>query len=407
MAHMKRVIYDLYRRLKVRLNYWLDRGIEFCDMVLMDAYRLPWPAGQSAMKRVARWVGNVGWLLRDFPRLSVHKLVGPDWTIVFVGRDVGLREVSCLFFQEEVIPHELGRVALWELSARTQQWIVEGADLVVCELGCVNPWSPRAALKFTTPTWIQQVLAIPESTETLIAGKKFATERHRLNKAQRTGFDYRFSQSRADFDHFHQHMYLPYVKARHGHLSLTASRHHQKRWFDRGGLVLVTQDDKPVAGLLCHMCNGTFFDLERGVLEADCRLFKQGIGTMITWHAMNWAHDQGAKLYDMGGSHAWTSNGSFTSKRRWGARVVSRRRIYGEWTFLLQDLPPSLQAYLNDLGFIGEIGGAFYRVWLSNGSDSIAEDDLKAQLLSANEYGLDGLLVVSFNSPPAVYDATT
>lgn len=403
------MVYKLYRWGKVRINHLLDRVIDLCNLVLIHAYRFPWPAAQNIAQGIARYVGDVSWLLRDFPRLSAYKLVGEDWTIVFVGGDIGLREICHLFFEEEVDRQELGRIALWKLSAQTQQWLAEAVDLVVCELSRIHPRPPRAALTFAIPIWIQQILTIPESLESLISGKKFATERHRLNKAKRDGFSCRFSQSEADFHDFYYHMYWPYVRARHGDLALIPPYQGHWRWIDRGGgLVLVTQHNKPVAGALCYVANDTCFDIDRGVWEADSQLLKQGIETIITWYAINWARDQGAKIYDMGAlPHAWRSDGAFKAKRRWGARVVRRKRIYGVWTFLARNLSRSPQDYLNKLGLITEVDGKFCSVLINSDTALIEGTDIHNELLAAKEEGLSGLAIVSPNAVEVIYDSVS
>jgi hypothetical protein len=406
MISEKGILFRLYIYGKVRLNYLVDRIIDLSDMVLMDAYRLPWPMAQNAVKKITRYVGDISWLLRAYPRLPAYELAGTEWTIIFVGEDRNLLEMRHLFFpEEEVAQQELGRIALWRLPVQTQQWLAEGIDLVICELGRIHPNRPKAPITFTVPIWIQQVLVIPEPLESLISGKKSATERHRLNKARRTGFNYRLSQSKADFEHFCYHMYLPYVKTRHGHLAIERRYEDQwRRWCTRGGLVLVTQHDKPVAAVLCYMANDVCFDLNRGVLEADPQLLKLGIETMITWYAITWARGQGARIYNMGATRARCSNGSFNAKRRWGARVVRPERIYGTWTFLAQNLSQSLQVYLNKLGFISEVGGKFYGVLLSTDPTSIIETDVDKKLSAIKGQGLDGWIVISTDSKPIIYD---
>lgn len=401
------LVFRLYRRGKVWLNYLLDRVIDLCDLFLMDVYRLPWSTAQNTARRIARCVGDIACLLRSFPRLSAYRLEGPQFTIVFVGTDQGLLEIGHLFFpEEEIQPQEIGRIALWRLSRRARQLLSEGrADLVICELSRIHPRRPQAPISFTVPVWVQQSLTIPEPLKSLISGKRYATERHRLNKARHTGFGYTFSQSRTDFDHFHYHMYLPYVTTRHDGRALTARYEHQwRRWFVKGGVVLVTQYDKPVAGVLCYIVGDTCFDIERGVLEADPKLFRQGIETMITWYAIDWAHQHGAKTYNMGGSRGWRSSGSFNSKRRWGARVVRRRRIYRTWTFLGQELCSALQGQLDELGFISEIDGRFYGVMLSSVPASAAEIDVDRELSAARDQGLDGLVVISANCKPVIHE---
>jgi hypothetical protein len=402
------ILYRLYRQSKVWLNYLLDRVIDLCDMVLMDAYQFPWPEVQDIAQRIARYVGDISWCLRDFPRLSAYRLIGADLTVIFVGREKGLREICHLFFEEEVEQLEFGRVALWKLSAQSQQWLAEGIDLVICELGCIHPNRPSAPITFTVPIWIHQVLAIPDSLVTLIAGRKPEPIRRRINKVRKAGFTYGFSQSKADFDHFHYHMYIPFIKTRHGDLALVASYQDQwQRWFTRGGLVLVTQNDKPVAGMLGYLAGDTFFDVEAGILEADPHLFQQGINAFLIWCAMVWAHDKGAKILDMGGTHAWRSNGSFTFKQGWGARVVRRRKIYGTWTFLAQNLSPALRDHINRLGFISEIGGKFYGILLSAGTAFAEETYIRKELLAAQQQGLAGLAVVLPNAKMIIYDSAS
>jgi hypothetical protein len=403
MIPIKAIMRKLYRRVKVWLNYCLDRVVDLCDMILRDTYQLPWPAGQSMAKHIARYVGDVSWLLRAFPRLPAYELTGADWTIIFVGPEQSLKEIRSLFFQE-ASQRDLGRITLWKLSAQTQQWLAKGADLVVCELSRIHSQLPRTAFVFTIPTLIHQVLAIPKPLETLIAGRRLKGIRRRINRAQKAGLTYRFSQSKTDFDHFYYHMYLPFIKDRHGDLALATPYHDlRQRWFTKGGLVLVTQNDEPIAGTLCYLANDTCFSVEGGILEADPHLIQQGINAFLIWCAIVWGHDQGATIFDMGGSRTWRSNGSFASKQRWGAQVVRRKRIYSTWTFLAQNLSPSLRDHINRLGFISEIDAKFYGVLLSTDTVPIPEIDAKNQLLDAREQGLSGLLVIAPNSEPTIY----
>jgi len=401
---MESAVYELYRRGKVWLNYCLDRVIGLCDMILMDAYQLPWSAGQSMAKHIARYVGDVSWLLRALPRLPAYKLVGANWTIVVVGTEQSLGEVRHLF-EQEADRRELGRVALWTLSTQIQHWFAEGVDLIVCELGHIHPWPLRAALTFTVPIWIQQILTIPDPPDRLLVGRRIKGIRCKIKQAQKAGFTYRFSQAKSDFDYFYYHIYLPFIKKRHGDLAMVTPYQDQwQRWFTRGGLVLVTQHDQLAAGTLCYTANHTCYYIEGGIVEADPDLFRRGINAVNIWYAITWAHDQGVKLFDMGGTHAWRSNGSFVSKHRWGAHVVRRKRIYGMWTFLAQDLSPSLQEYIDKLGFISEVGGKFCGVLLHTDPVPIAQTAINEQLSVAKNQGLDGLLVISPGSKQAMYD---
>ncbi|MBN1217555.1 MAG: GNAT family N-acetyltransferase [Anaerolineae bacterium] len=398
---IKSILFRLYLRGKVKLNYILDRIIDLSDMILMDAYRLPWPIAQNVAKKTARHIGDISWLLRDFPRLSAYKLAGANWTIVFVGSQQGLLEIRHLFFADETIaPQKIGRIALWRLSAQTQKWLAEDVDLVICELSPISPWIPKSLLTFTIPPWIYQVLVLPTPLETLLTGRRIEGIRRKIKKAQVAGFAYRFSQSKTDFDYFYYHMYTPFIKNRHGNLALITPYQHQwQRWFTRGGLVLViNKENKPVAGMLCYIANRTCFYIEGGILEARPDLFQQGINAVNIWYAIEWAYRHGAKIFNLGGTSPWRTNGSFIFKQRWGARVARRKRIYGERTFLAQNLLPSLQEHINKLGFISEIDGKFCSVLLSTDGIPVTQSDIEQELSAVGRQGLDGLVVVSNNN---------
>lgn len=404
MATLRR----MYRRAKVWLNYLLDRIADLCNMVLMDAYRFPWAPAQNRVHCVARHAGDIALLLKAFPRLSAYKLIGEDWTIIFVGAEVGLREIQHLFFEEGAEQHELGRTALWQLPAQTQQWFAEGADLVVCELSRIHPNAPKVRISFSVPTWIEQSLTLPEAREALLLGRRHRSVRHNLKRAEKAGFSCYFSRSEEDLHHWHYNMYVPYMKKRYGPRALIASyRAHRERWFARGGLIVVTQNNAPLGGLLCYTKGDTCFSLDFGVLDGDPGLVEQGLKTFADWFAINWAYQQGARVYDMGGTRPWRSDGVFFHKSRWRPKIARRRRIYEVWRFLAQDVSPSLRDYLNKLGFISEVNGKFYGVSIGGDTPLVEETDIHSELLLAQKQGLAGLAIISPNGRMVIHDSAS
>ena len=175
-----------------------------------------------------------------------------------------------------------------------------------------------------------------------------------------------------------------------------------RRWFARGGLIQIIRHNEPVAGLLCYIANGTCFAIESGVLEADPLLFQQEIQSIIRWHTIAWAHAQGVPAFDLGGSHAWRSNGPFISKRRWGAQVTRRKRTHAAWTFLAEKLSPALRDHINRLGFITEVDTKFYGVWLNECAAAAPESDLQPEHTEALEQGLSGLVTISPHATPVI-----
>ena len=386
----------LYRRIKTAINFLLDRAIDGCSSLLLIAKHSRAPIARSIIRRIARRLGDIAWLLRDLPRLPAYRLTGPEWSLVFVGGEHGLLEVRNLIFEGQAASQEtLGRVALWRLSAHTERWLAGGVDLIVCEISRAFPWRLKARLAFSIPTWVQQVIAIPTPPEKLLSGKHIHATRSRINRANKNGFGYRFTRSKEEFDRFYHRMYVPFIRGRHGSLAWqTSYDRHLNHWFRRGGLVLVTQNDQPVAGTLCYRAGETYYDVEGGVLDNDPHLIQQGMNALLFWYAVLWAHANGAKQFNMGYSRAWLSDGAFDFKQRWGARVVGPTAICAGWTFLAREMPAPLRARLNQIRFIAEIRDRFYSVLLEENA-ALDRVRLDEETAAARESGLDGVVVVS------------
>jgi len=394
----RNLFYSLYHSFKVTLNTWADRILEICNKIIEGAYQLPWPAVQTGLEGMARVVGDLNRLFQEFPRRAAYKLSDVNLTIVYVGDVENIAEIQHLFYAgKDVVPQELGRIALWRLPAHRERWWAEGVDLVVGESSHISPYWPQTPLRFSVPGWVQQVLDLPDDLESLLSSRRMKDIRKSLTRAQKANFSWYFSQSKEDFDHFYYKMYVPYIKERHNSRARVSS--YQDLWqeFVRGGLIVVTQNNTQVGGELSRIRDKTCFAIEGGVLDSNPDLLRGGIIVSRDWYTMDWAHRQGARIYDMGPTRPWLSNGVFYYKARWGAKATRLKSIYKVWTFLTRDPSLELQQHINQIGFISEIKGKFYATLLDTDRLSLPTSEIDKQLSTVQKQGLDGLLVVSAN----------
>jgi len=387
----------LYRWIKVRTNFLLDRVIDLCSAILTNMHGFPGSRWENALRRLVQTIGDACLLMNGFPRQSAFGLRGGEWSIVFIGSDRGAMEIQELLFPDQSVTNEnLGRIPLWRIPGQTQRWLGEGIHLVIYESSRIQPWRPTARYAFTTPTWVFQILPIPEPLEQAIAGRRLHGIRHRIRRANREGFGYRFSQSKEDFDTFYHHMYTPFISARYRELALLSPYGDMwRRWFRKGGLVLVTQRDRPVAGSICYVGGETCYTVEGGVLNDDPHLWQQGVNALVDWFALQWGRARGAKYLGMGHSRAWRSNGVFLYKQRWHARVTRQRRIGCDWIFLADRLPPSLHDRLNQIGLVSEIDRKYYGVLLHHEDVEPDPQAIESGAEHAVEQGLAGIVLVS------------
>jgi hypothetical protein len=391
-------------RIKKWINFLLDRISSLCNFLIIWSGVFP-AVIRDAIRGFAYFLGNLALFVEGIPRMDAYWLKGKEWTIVFVGYPIGFKTVLNLFFEnQEVTTQILERVFVWRLPKQTKVWLSAGADLVICELSQTFPWKPSAAYSFSGPDWVMQVLDLPASPEDLLVGRRIHGPRRRIRQAEKMGFGHRFTRSLDDFHYFYSEMYLPFIRARHGEqASICPMSDQLRRWFKLGGLVLVTQNDQPVAGTLVIRTGKLCHGIEMGVLHNDAELFNLGVIALIQWSTILWSHSQGAKQLNLGGSHAWCSNGSFDFKAQWGARVVKWDKPTLHWYFHSNHLPASLLAKLNQIGYISEHQGKFYYTYIP----TEASENLEEKLLEASMHGLSGVALVQDGSTEYLMEAVT
>ena len=356
---------ETHKKIKVKINSWLDRIIDQCNLILMDVIHFPF--GQTLIKKIARFTGDFCVVVLSFPRLSAYRLRGKKWNIIYIGDQSNLNEILALFFPgEKIQPEIVSRFPVWQVGKYTNQRLKESADLVVFEESRINPFKVKAACKFSFPEWIDLCLPLPENLEGFLGGSKMRNKREQLLKAEKRNTGWYYSQSENDFSFFHYQLYLPYISSRYQNRALLSNYSDQyKRWFSKGGLIMITEDEAPLAGFLCIKTGNTVHAIESGVLKEKTDTTEFNVMTFLIWAGIQWANQQQAEFLDLGGSRAYIKNGSLRSKKRWGSVVTRRSKIFRNFTCLAQDLPQNLRDHINDLGFISEIEGEFFKVFIT------------------------------------------
>ncbi len=395
---LRRIILVPTQRFRIK---FAARVHDLANLILMDIQGFRSPLLRRPAHWLARRLGDLSWLL---PAMYAYKLTDGSCTIVFIGsKEHRLFECCNLFFYMPVEPVRLGAAPLWRIFACIRQYLAQGADLVICESGRCFPESRKTRAVFHSPLWIDQVIDIPERLEELVRPAK-NNVRSKLSKAQREGFAYRFSRELADFDYFHHHMYLPFVRSRHAERALLTPYEVQKQFFLAGGLILTTQNGKPVAGELVHFSGDTLCSVECGVLDGSPELMQYGIMPIGRWFALQYAQSMGLRRYNLGGSLSCCSNPTFSAKHRWDAKVNCQREITPYWHFFAPHFSDALLERINRLGFISEKDAKYYRV-LIQAHDPGGEID--SELTRARKDGLRGLLIVTPDSVETVETTPT
>ncbi len=355
-------VFGLYYRGRALLVRASDRFGAWCDAKTADAYALASPARQRAARAFFQWLGSLAHTAKLLPRLDAVRLVGPQWTAVWVGDPLLARELEVLLFPDDAERHPLPRVAAWSLPRFARKCLDE-ADVVVCALPRRWPrfWRPSAPVAFTCPVFVNAVMDIRRPIEEIVSGTRGDSLRRQLRIGGQAGLAVRLTASRTDWERFYLQMYRPHVERRHGDRALVSPPDdHWREWIEPGGhLLLLEEDGSPLAGALVRIVGRVCFLGEEGVAQLP-RAVEVGYGlrALLRRSAVEYARSSGAAAFVMGRSLARTSDPVLASKLQWGPAIVPPERcLHPEWTFLAAAVADPLRKHLNSQGLIAFTAG--------------------------------------------------
>lgn len=350
----------------------------------------------TLLLKLASWWANAGRVIVNEMRLLKKRWIGREWSVTYIGNGKNSELICGFLFPNAAEEVESRHIFLWKVPALVRKQVAQG-DLVICELNRIIRLSAGSGIdiSFTTPQLIQQVIDdFDRPLDQTMMSFQHPT-RQRIRKLRMQGYSYEASHSDQEFDWFYHRMYIPYTKERHtGQSMVLCDYDFLKRLFNKGALILIKKDGEPVAGGIRYLEGHTCIAYIMGVLDGRFDLVKQGCNVALGWFGMQWAHQQGARRYNMGSSFPLTANGPFNFKRQWGTRVYPEKGNNEQWSFLGRNLSERMCAHLNRLGLITEIAGKYYQVLLSGPSEPVDEEKLADQLHHASRSGLAGIAVI-------------
>jgi hypothetical protein len=375
-----------------------------CDQCIMGVAKGSCIDRIPAIHSILRFGADLFRLLQSAFGFSAFKLSCSHWSIVFLGPKKGLPEFCSLFSEEGCQCEELGRIGMFAARKAVRRWLDGEAEMVVCESSLLMQRFLRADIALAAPLWFEMLLPLPENPETLLAGKKKASIRNKINRFLRNGFGYQYSCNKEAFLDFHERMYVPFVTSRHKELARVTPAETQCAWWMRkGGILQVCQNNKPVAGTICYVDKGTCYAIETGVVDSGDGFFNRGINDFSLWCIICWAHENGANFLNLGGTRPFRSNGSYIHKHQWGAFPAVRRRSSPMWHFLAQDIGAALQQRLNELKLICQNGDQLYSVYFGSNAEKAQANQFNQALQQACREGLAGLVWAARRRPMRVY----
>jgi hypothetical protein len=316
-------------------------------------------------------------LLRDL-KLKVWIVVGEEHnsgmplSILYAGNEINKNYpvknyLVGIIFGASFHENYLGREWLWNIPKKIAH---EGRD---CSLMLIKVIKPLRKLLRTKnchyiPAWVYGEIDIP-------AAPNSENLRRNLRKIQKHSLRFEVTREPQKFDDFYYNMYVPYITKAHGNSAFIVPYEEKRTKFHNCDLLLVTKQDKSIAGTLIAYEKGSSRLWSQGIRDGNLDYVKEGAATAFYHFSLLYLEDKGFTKVKSGNSRAFLRDGVLQYKRKWSQKIIGTSR---DW-FVLKVLSyqGAAGSFLQENPFIFEKRGCLHGAVFVDGHDALSHKEIK------------------------------
>jgi len=274
---------------------------------------------------------------------------GQQGTMLVAGHDPWVSYLPSRFFVGEPQRELVGNVSPWELPALLDR-LRYSADLTIVRADRLSAQRFLGKDYLAVPEWVGMRLAVPDDLDALVRGTRSIREDMRL--VRRHKLQPLVTEGEARFHEFYDSMYVPFSRARHGAMAFVKSRQDLRRRLRKGGILWVTRDDHPIAGILFERKNDTL-DLQAiGMATGELPLNKRGIMAAIYYFSIAHARQLSCAEVDFRGTSPSLHDGLLRYKRKWGTTLYDKTDTYYDLLVRWNGVNGVVRDFLSHTGLI-------------------------------------------------------
>lgn len=311
--------------------------------------------------------------------------VGEEPWISYMKRLIYLGE-----YQEEKLKSGSIRRVIREIPNLDPQ-----ADLIVVRVDDVlgNLFSPQDYL--TIPEWIAFEVALPGPFG---EGSKISrSAKTDLRRIRGNKLSFEVSHDDQVLERFYYEMHIPYISKRHEELARIFSLSGLRRYFRKGGLLLVKKSGEFISGLLYWVPRHTFHAVALGIKDGRLDFLEQGAGAALYYFSMMWARQHGYTSMYFGGSRSFLNDGAFRYKRKWNMRVIHKPDNYYCFKLRIFNFSQPVRQFLYDNPFIFRNGRALNGLIFLNQNHPVTAIEIRRSYKRHYTDGLSKLYIISWS----------
>lgn len=217
-----------------------------------------------------------------------------------------------------------GRAVSWR-RIRQQAEGPENADLLFVGCSRRRAESLAGAESLTLPFRVHMLLDVEGDAATMLRRVSGNERRQFASLRRKRGWTCEAATDVADLRFFYERMHLPTMASRHGEESRSTDWGIALRALHQHGvLLLVKEEDRPVAGVLCRTeDDGRSLHMRLlGVLDGDESHYRSGAVKAVYYLTVEWAAEHGVQHIDFSGSDPFPGRGVFQFKRRFHPTIA-------------------------------------------------------------------------------------
>ena len=336
---------------------------------------------RKTFRKLTRRITGLGGAFRSWvsPSVSIlrgaEKAKGARLSLLYCGDDTPYRNyIRRIAFGLSGRTRDLGRMPIWKIRALLRDKR-KPFDAAWIEWNPVTSLVFRSTHAFKVPRWVEAWLDLPDQVEKL----KKSGFKSTIRRIHSEGYTYTVTRDRDLYDHFYYRMYEPTIRGIHGDGAYIISYPFFESLYDRTELLLVTQQEELIAGILLQYEEGDALLAYLGFEEGNHRFVEDGAAGALDYFAALWLKKKGYSTVSLGGSKSFLNDGVLRSKMLKRGRLRMRKHILDENVlFYPVEENPGLRGFLLGNPFLtyteeGTIEGVLFSHPYTIGDEQIAE----------------------------------
>lgn len=255
------------------------------------------------------------WLLEGAERVRGYPL-----SILFAGPDaIDKNYIAHMAFHDPPSERYLGRKwILNPLNYKPKDGYSPSLMIVEVPRGFISPGVEQG---FFVPCWVDGRIDIQES---LALAQSSSSLKSDLRKIEKNKFTYRITRDRNEYVEYYHEMYVPHIKSRFEKQGTLHSLDQILALRENSDLLLVLEDDRPIAGgLVVYRNPPLLFCI--GIKKGDPAYLKKSALTAVDYFLFIYLLDKGYRYIDMGASRGFILDGVLQYKKKLGLRLTDYR----------------------------------------------------------------------------------